>query len=186
MIVYTIGHSNQQLDTFVQLLRKHGIEALVDVRSSPVSTYAAQFNEKELKAALPPMGVKYLYMGKELGGRPSGAGFYDAKRRVLYDQVAQSPNFSHGIERLKLGLKSYRIAIMCSEEAPINCHRRLLIGHVLIGAGIEVVHIRGDGSLQTEATLSHFEQQVDQREPQLTLFESPGEYKAWRSAKPIP
>ncbi|MBI4312936.1 MAG: DUF488 domain-containing protein [Chloroflexi bacterium] len=183
--ILTIGHSNQTLEAFLSLLSAYGIGVIADVRSTPVSRYSPQFDQKTIALALPRSGFKYVYMGAELGGRPSTSGFYDTKRRVLYDQVAQSPTFGQGIQRLMKGAESYVVAVMCSEEDPSFCHRRLLIGRVLTESGVEIAHIRGDGSLQTEAELARLEQATE-RQPQLMLFETRGEYKAWRSAKPIP
>lgn len=186
MRIYTIGHSNHSLDKFLSLLSQHSIQVLVDVRSHPTSDYARHFNQSNLSGEALNAGIKYVYMGKELGGRPETSDYYDAKRHVRYDQVAQSPSFLHGIERLQQGLQQFRVAVMCSEEDPSDCHRRLLIGRVLAEMGVEVAHIRGDGVLQSEADLVRLAQPVPERQPQLALFETTSEYKAWRSVKPIP
>ncbi|MBI2172497.1 MAG: DUF488 family protein [Chloroflexi bacterium] len=183
--IYTIGHSNQTLESFLLLLSGHAVGVVVDVRSTPTSKYSPQFNGATLAVSLTRSGFKYVSMGLELGGRPSTSSYYDVKHRVLYDQVAQSSAFKQGIQRLQKGSESDTIAVMCSEEDPTHCHRRLLVGRVLGEAGVQVAHIRADGSLQTEAELARLEQATE-REPQLALFESPGEYRAWRSAKPIP
>ncbi|MDO8673135.1 MAG: DUF488 domain-containing protein, partial [Dehalococcoidia bacterium] len=72
--IFTIGHSNHAFEAFVDLLRRHGIEVLVDVRSQPYSKYTPHFDHRNLEAAIANQGFKYMYLGKELGGRPDGAG----------------------------------------------------------------------------------------------------------------
>jgi uncharacterized protein (DUF488 family) len=182
LAVFTIGHSNQPLETFLGLLDLHQIEVLVDVRSQPYSKYTPHFSAAELKAAILRHGLKYLFMGKELGGRPEGTEFYDAKGRVNYGLVAQSPFFLEGLERLEKGLEKYRVALMCSEENPQHCHRHLLISRVLAERGIEIVHIRGDGTLQTEAELNRQSEAAETG--QLTLF-SDEEVSAWKSIRSV-
>ena len=92
-------------------------------------------------------------MGRELGGRPAGAEFYDQEGHVLYSRVAESSLFLEGLERLQEGLREFRLALLCSEENPAACHRRLLVGRVLAERGVAIDHIRGDGRLQSEAEL---------------------------------
>ncbi|MBI4492218.1 MAG: DUF488 domain-containing protein [Chloroflexi bacterium] len=182
----SIGHSNQPLEQFLELLKAHRIEVLVDVRSQPYSKYAAQFNAEALKAAVLGAGMKYLYLGKELGGRPSGEAFYDAEGYVLYGQVAESALFLEGMRRLEQGARQYRVALMCSEEDPAGCHRRLLIGRVLAKRGMALDHIRGDGRVQTEAELVREEE--EERRPhsgQLTFLEDAPEAKAWKSIRSV-
>src|SRR5829696_9023919 len=115
--ILTIGHSNYSLEAFIELLRAHRIEVLVDVRSQPYSKYTPHFESRALKESLPAAGIKYLFMGKELGGRPDGDEFYDSEGFVLYSRLAESPLFLEGISRLESGMEQgLRVAIMCSEE----------------------------------------------------------------------
>ncbi len=151
--VLTIGHSNQDMDKLLDLLLQFHVEAVADVRSHPYSRYAPQFNHDGLRARLSEAGLKYVYLGKELGGRPLEPEFYDSEGFVRYDRLADSPRFREGIGRLLAGIDRYRVALLCSEENPAECHRRVLIGRVLSGLGVTVEHIRGDGTLQTEADL---------------------------------
>jgi uncharacterized protein (DUF488 family) len=182
LFVFTIGHSNHSLETFLELLDHHQIEVLVDVRSQPYSKYTPHFNAKELKATIIQRGLKYLFLGKELGGRPEGDQFYDAKGKVDYGLVAQSPLFLEGLERLKKGLEKFRVAIMCSEENPLHCHRHLLISRVLDEQGVTVNHISGDGSLQSEVELV---KQTEGDEPaRLFPVEEFTEWKSIRSVSP--
>jgi uncharacterized protein (DUF488 family) len=181
--ILSIGHSNQSLEAFLDLIRLHQIEVLVDARSHPHSRHAPHFDARPLKGAVNAAGIKYLYLGKELGGRPAGAEFYDADGHVLYGLVAQSPLFLEGIRRLEEGAQKYRIALMCSEENPTSCHRRLLIGRVLAARGITLDHIRGDGQIQTEAELANTEG-TQQAGEQPGLF-GQQEERAWRSTRSV-
>ncbi len=184
--VFTIGHSNHPLDTFIGLLKQHGIEVLVDVRSQPHSRYSPQFDAPELKISLPEAGISYLFLGRELGGRPEGEQFYDDDGYVLYSRIAETPLFHEGIARLERGVEQYRVAVMCSEENPTGCHRRLLIGRVLGGKSVEVIHIRGDGRLQPEDELKAEERASSAEATQLRLFGSaPSEEKPWRSTRSV-
>ena len=172
--IFTIGHSNHPLEKFLGLLRAHSVEVLMDIRSHPYSRYAPHFNSRNLQAAVTGIGIQYLFLGKELGGRPKGEEFYDADGYVLYSRVAESPLFLEGISRLETGVQQYRVAIMCSEENPVGCHRRLLVGHVLTARGLAVYHLRSDGRVQTEAALAAEEMNRNSGDDQLALFGSQG------------
>jgi uncharacterized protein (DUF488 family) len=148
--IYTIGHSAHAFEAFSKLLMGHAIEAVVDVRSAPYSRYCPQFDREILQRSLSQIGVKYLFLGKELGGRPENPAQYDAHGRVLYGRITADPLFVTGIERLERGMADYRIALMCGEEDPAHCHRRLLIARVLIERGHNVNHIRGDSRLESD------------------------------------
>ena len=189
--VWTIGHSNHTLDRFLDLLQQHRITLLVDVRSSPYSRYASQFNKEAIRQALQDRAVEYLFLGDLLGGRAEGGQFYDTQGYVLYDRLAQSPRFQRGIGRLLQAGGNSRPALMCGEEDPADCHRRLLIGRVLLGRGqcahgrLGLVHIRGDGRVQSEEEVAQ-EQKFRKTKGQLTLFdmEEPDEWKSTRSVLP--
>ena len=179
MPIYTIGHSNHAQAAFLDLLRLHEIEVLIDTRSAPFSRFAPQFNRDTLKAAVAEMGIKYGFYGRELGGRPEGEAFYDAQGHVLYSAVALSPLFQEGLARLLSGAEKYRVALLCSEEDPNVCHRRLLVARVLEEMGAEVSHIRGDGRLESERELQAREAQ------QPSLFGVDEEASAWRSLQSV-
>jgi uncharacterized protein (DUF488 family) len=146
----TIGHSSHTAERFQALLREHGVQVLVDTRSSPYSRYSPQFDRETLKETVAAAGVRYLYMGDVVGGRPRDEACYDGEGRVLYGRVAEQPAFQEAVERLERGADEFQLALLCSEEDPAHCHRRLLIARVLMGRGAEVVHVRGDGSVETD------------------------------------
>lgn len=183
--IWTLGHSNHPVEVVLDLLARHRIEVLVDVRSSPYSRYASQFNREAFRPALKNHGIQYLYLGDLLGGRTEDRQFYDDEGRVLYGRLAESPGFRQGIERLLIGIRKFRTAILCGEENPAECHRRLLVGRVLQDRGAQVVHIRGDGRAQTEVELAA-EEKFQKTKGQLALFETeePGEWKSTQSVLP--
>src|SRR5262249_17352780 len=125
--VFTVGHSNQPIESFLELLSQHNIEVLVDTRSFPFSKFAPWFDQDRLKFSVTNLGKKYVFLGNELGGRPKDSNFYDEEGHVLYWKVAQSTLFQQGIKRIQTGITSHKIALLCSEENPLHCHRRLLI-----------------------------------------------------------
>lgn len=150
MRLLTVGHSNHSAEQFLALLAAHGVGVVADVRSWPRSRYADWANVDQLPGLLRAAGVRYAFLGNELGGRPRDDSAYNAAGHVLYGRIASSDAFRQGLDRLKRGLSEYRAAAMCSEENPEHCHRRLLIAKVLIEQGVEVDHIRGDGRLERE------------------------------------
>jgi uncharacterized protein (DUF488 family) len=176
--LYTVGHSNHRPEGFIRLLERHGIEVVADTRSQPYSRYVPHFNGEELQAALRQAGIRYLFLGEELGGRPEGEEFYDEEGRVRYYRLAESTLFKNGIERLEEGIRRYRVAILCSEENPAVCHRHLLVGRVMAERGTAVYHIRGDGGLQAATDLPRPEQE------QPTLYDLYGE-NPWKSIRSV-
>jgi uncharacterized protein (DUF488 family) len=165
------------------LLSQFGVTTLVDIRSQPYSQYSPQFSHSNLKRFLEAAGVEYVFAGDVLGGRPSRLDFYDQAGRVLYDKVADTDDFQLGISRLKLlADQTDRLAIMCSEEDPTNCHRRLLVGRVLQDEGVEIQHIRADGRLQAETDLSTASKVSSLVQP--GLFDD-SEVGAWRSTRSV-
>ena len=146
--VFTIGHSNHSLEAFLALLRRHDVEEVIDVRSSPYSRYSPHFNHDVLNAALGKAGIEYVFLGGELGGRPADRSFYDADGRVLYDRLADGDSFPDGIRRVMRHADERRAALMCSEKEPLDCHRTLLVARTLAEFGVAVEHILADGELE--------------------------------------
>ena len=183
LTLYTIGHSNITVAELARLLLGQQIRVLVDVRSSPYSKFASQFNVEQLKVdpALPACGVRYLFAGKMLGGRPENAVFYDEDGHVLYDEIARSYTFQDGIAKLLDIARKATTAIMCSEEDPRECHRRLLIARVLAEEGVTVLHMRGDGRVQSEEDL-----QREETAGQLGFgFDELEEETGWKSIRSV-
>ena len=147
-MIFTIGHSNHTWDDFVRLLRQHGIETLVDVRSRPVSRFAPFANVPTLPRLLEGEGMSYAFMGDSLGGKPSDRSCYDDAGKPDYDEIRSRDFFKTGISELQALAGQSTIALMCAEEDPGKCHRRLLIGPTLAEMGVPLSHIRADGSVQ--------------------------------------
>jgi uncharacterized protein (DUF488 family) len=153
LVIWTVGHSTHPVEELVALLQAAQIEVLADVRSQPYSRHNPQFRRENLQASLQEAGLRYVFLGAELGGRPPEPEFYDAKGHARYDLVMGTERFRAGLERLLTGAAAYRVAIMCSEEDPARCHRRLLVTRALVQREVEVWHIRGDGQVVAEADL---------------------------------
>lgn len=166
--VFTIGHSSHPIEHLLDLLEANRVEMVVDTRTYPRSKFAPQFDSDALVRLLWEQGIRYLHLGKQLGGRPDGERFYDDDGHVLYSLVAGTAAFQEGIERLAREIPTCSLALLCSEEDPSVCHRRLLIARVLHERGVAVRHIRGDGRVETEDELLAQEEAAD---PQLALFD---------------
>ena len=151
---FTLGHSNHASETWLALVRQHQIEVVVDTRSSPYSKYAPHFDKELMQRSLEQAGIRYLFLGAELGGRPANPDYYDASGHVLYSRLRDDARFKAAIERLETGMERFRVALVCGEEDPAHCHRRLLIGRVLTERGHSMLHIRGDGRVETDATVA--------------------------------
>jgi len=176
---FTVGHSSHTAEVFVGLLKRYEIQVVADTRSAPRSRFAPQFDREGLKAVLAAAGIRYLWVGDVVGGRPRNESCYDPDGRVLYGKVAEQAEFREAVERLKRGAAEFRIALLCSEEDPAHCHRRLLVSRVLMGEGVEIDHIRGDGSLDTDEVVAKKSGKA-LVEKQPALFEEIEEEK-WRS-----
>ncbi|MGQ3132930.1 MAG: DUF488 domain-containing protein [Flavobacteriales bacterium] len=152
--LYTIGHGNRKPDEFLALLKNFGIEYLVDVRSQPYSKFNPQFNQNDLKFFLERNGIKYVFMGDSIGGRPNDKSCYDDDGKVDYEVVKTKDFFVQGIDRLKTAYnKDINVVIMCSESKPCECHRSKLIGRVLNLEGIVLKHIDEKGILKDQASV---------------------------------
>lgn len=174
--LYTIGHSNHSIEDFVELLSLHRITAVADVRSIPASRYTPQFNREAIRSALEAAGVSYVFLGKELGARsPDPTSYVDGK--VQYSRLAHSPLFVSGIERLINGAIRERIALTCTEQDPLDCHRTILISRVLADRDMQITHIHRDGSVERHsAAMNRLRRKHHLDEP--SLFESEEELLA--------
>jgi len=169
-MIFTIGHSTHPIELFIQLLQKHGITTVVDVRSSPYSRFNPQFNRERLKASLQDAGVSYVFLGEELGARTKDPSCYE-NGRVSYEKLANTPLFKTGIERVKTDSETHTIALMCAEKEPLNCHRTILVTRELENEGISVAHILDDGSIEPHhAAMSRLKQQL--KLPEHDMFRS--------------
>ena len=147
----SVGHSNHDWPAFVSLLRQAGVTALADVRSSPYSGRYPHFNRETLMGGLYDEEIYYTFLGGCLGGRPGQPSLYDDDGRVNYERVRQTEAFQFGLDYLIRTVREWKhtIAILCSEEDPLQCHRGLMIAPALCERGFSPQHLRRDGSLET-------------------------------------
>jgi uncharacterized protein (DUF488 family) len=151
--VFTIGHSTHSIETFLALLQQHGVTALADVRSAPYSRFNPQFNREKLDQSLIAHGIKYVFLGRELGARSDNRSCYE-NGRVQFGRLARTDLFRSGIERVVRGAQEYRVVLMCAEKEPLECHRTLLVARALADIGVVVRHILADGRVEAnEATM---------------------------------
>jgi len=146
--VYSIGHSTHSIEEFVALLKGTHVAAIADVRSTPYSRWRPQFNRDALRNSLAEHGISYVFLGTELGGRGADGSAYDELGRIQYRHLAESAEFREGLRRVRAGSKRMRLALMCAESEPLDCHRCILISRILVTQGTRVVHIHADGHLE--------------------------------------
>lgn len=145
--LFTIGHSNLTDEGFGSLLKRHEVEAIADVRSSPYSQFHPQFNRETLRASLEKIAVDYVFLGRELGARRQERDCYNGNR-VDYELVAALPLFQTGIVRILKGASKLRLALLCAEREPLECHRCILVARNLQSHGLDILHILGSGEAE--------------------------------------
>jgi uncharacterized protein (DUF488 family) len=156
-VVLTIGHSTRPIETFIELLRRHGVKRLVDVRTVPRSRHNPQFDRGSLPKSLRAAGIDYTHMA-ELGGlrharRDSiNTGWRNASFRGFADYM-QTPEFETALGKLIEMAAQEQAAIMCAEAVPWRCHRSL-ISDALAARGIRVQHIISANRTQLHSVTS--------------------------------
>lgn len=179
MELFTIGHSNHSIDALIELLQQHGITAVADVRSHPYSRFLPHFNQSALKAGLLREGIQYVFLGRELGARPTDRSCY-VDGKASYEKIAATELFAEGIKRILKGSENYKISLMCAEKDPITCHRAILVCQHLRESGLEIKHILNNGDLEYHKHLEDrllvlhglSQSKLDNAAPkQLSLFE---------------
>lgn len=171
--LYTIGHSTHSPEKLLELLQQHGIQVVGDVRSNPYSARLQQFNREPLEAFLKRAGIRYVFLGKELGARRDEKECYQAGK-ASYDRIAKLPAFNQGLERVLQGAATYKVALMCAEKDPLTCHRTILVCRHLQARGAVIHHILEDGSTETHESAER-RLMKEERVPEQDLFESPEE-----------
>jgi len=149
--LFTIGHSNLSEEDFIRHLKQHNITALADVRSHPYSRYLPHFCRDYLKFLLKQNNIQYVFLGDQLGARPSDEDCY-VEGKAVYEKIANTFPFKQGLERVVIGAEKHRIALMCAEKDPITCHRAILICQYLRDFNLDIYHILSNGDLE-----SHFQ-----------------------------
>ncbi len=149
--VYTIGHGGRTPAELVGQLRGDDVRFLIDVRSAPYSRYQPEFSRDPLSAFLSRGGIKYVFMGDLLGGRPPDPDCYTDDGKVDYRKCRTKDFFRRGIQRVRDAYdQGLRVCLFCSEGKPWECHRSKLVGAALGEEGIEILHVLPDGSTRTQ------------------------------------
>lgn len=151
-MLYTIGHSNHPIAHFLALLQGAGIDCVADVRSVPFSRRFPQFSQKALAASLKDAGIEYWFLGDALGARPKDPGCYQ-DGKASYARIAATRAFKDAIDALIAAARVKRVALMCAEKEPLDCHRTILVARALAQQGCEVAHILADGSIAPHAEI---------------------------------
>lgn len=171
--LFTIGHSTHTAEKFIELLSMHTIQVVCDVRSNPYSKFNPHFNRETIKKQLKEHQMSYVYLGKELGPRSDDPAHY-VNGQVQYNLIANTELFQEGLKRLRNGLKTHRVALMCAEKDPVMCHRTILICRNLRSDEIEISHILENGGLESSRD-SERRLMGMLKIPETTLFEKPEE-----------
>ena len=152
--LYSIGHSNHSVEQFIFLLKSKGINCLVDIRSTPYSQRLSQFNRESITKDLAKETILYQYMGDNLGGRYTNPALLTGDGQVDYGKVMQENSFQKGLDELvKLASSGKKVAFMCAEKDPFDCHRFALISRALVLKGQHVCHIMADGKVIEQADI---------------------------------
>ena len=153
-VIYTVGHSTHSLQYFLTMLQEYAIDCLVDVRSVAASGRNPQFNKQPLSNFLKSNDITYLHFAEEFGARHMEPDLLDENAKVDFEKVRKSWHFKHGVERLWAGIdKGHRIALMCSESDPFDCHRFSMITVALQRDGFQVQHIMKDKTVKSTSEL---------------------------------
>lgn len=148
--VFTIGHSNLELEEFLSTLSRHGVQTVCDVRSRPASSRFPQFNREGLEVNLRDAGFRYEFLGESLGGRPADPRVYQANGLVDYFRRRKARDFVTELDHVVELSRGQEVALMCAEEDPLHCHRFLMICPELLERGVVPVHIRRGGVLESQ------------------------------------
>jgi len=151
--IWTLGHSTLAPEDFIRLIQGAGIQAIADVRSIPFSGRQPHYSSPNLGHLLEKAGIRHVYLGDLVGGRPRHSGLYTPTGRADFRAMAQSEWFLRGLERILAGLEKMSIGLMCGEEDPLPCHRGLLIAPELVARGLEPRHLRKGGRVETQREL---------------------------------
>lgn len=150
--LFTIGYSGHNAASFIDLVIENNIDVVCDVRSTPFSAYKPDFSRAPFKAHLNKVGVKYKFLGDQLGARPSDRSCYVAGQ-ATYERISKSDFFLEGLKRIKTGIRSLNLALVCSERDPIECHRAILVCRNLPEIYDCITHIHTDGRTESQSDL---------------------------------
>ncbi len=148
--IYSIGYSSFTVADFIRAIASYRIDVVADVRSQPYSRYRPEFNRETVKHILKQNGIAYVFLGDQCGARIQAPECY-VNGKVSFELVKHNKEFQTGLERLRKGMQLHRIAIMCAERDPINCHRAILICRHLRSQNVVIKHIVDNGLIENHA-----------------------------------
>lgn len=153
-VVLSIGHSQHKPEYFIKMLKHHNVNYVLDVRSVPYSQFASDYNRENIKELLSKYNINYSYMGDFFGARPTDRSLYSKDGYLDFKKVRHSVPFIKGYNNVLKGIKQgNRIAFMCTEKDPIDCHRAIMVTKAFSDSGVRVEHILPDNSIQTQKDL---------------------------------
>lgn len=146
--LFTIGYAGfPDIEDFLQVLKQHGVQILIDVRSSPFSAYHTCYNKDALSPVLQKNGILYFHYARQFGARQEDRRYY-RDGYLNFALFSASPQFLEGVHQVEKSSAS--IAFMCAEKQPIDCHRAILVARAFHDRGHPVTHLTPDGTLTQE------------------------------------
>lgn len=153
--LYTIGHSQHETGYFLEMLKTYNIDYVLDVRSTPYSQFASAYNKDNIRALLKENNIAYSFMGPYFGARQKDPTLYTKEGYLDFEKTKRCFSFQQGVQNVMKGLKQgYKIALMCTEKDPIECHRAILVANTFYETGINVQHIMPYNALQSHRQLN--------------------------------
>ena len=153
-MILSLGHSNHPIGKFIALAKGADVDAVIDIRSIPASRFCPQYNRANFEKSLKDAGIGYLWLGDALGGKQNGPKLPNVKssggQMPDYSVMARVGAFQNGIDQLLAEAKDKRVALVCAERDPKDCHRFHLVGKFLARKKIAVDHILMDGRIETQ------------------------------------
>lgn len=173
-ILYTIGHSQHETEYFIDMLRKYDINYVLDVRSTPYSQFAENYNRENIRSILKRAGIEYSFMGNYFGARPEDRTLYSKDGYLDFEKARKSVRFQSAVNNVIKGIQAgNNIVLMCTEKDPIECHRAIMVSRTFFERNVDVQHILADSSLQSHDFLN--QRLIDMYFPnryQMSLFAS--------------
>jgi len=141
-ILYTIGYSGFSVPDFIDVLKRYRINVIIDVRSTPFSSYFSAYNKEHLERLLKSHHIYYRNYAKEFGAQQIERRFYTAQGYLDFELFTASDIYHHGYQKIEDGLKQeYVFAFMCAEKDPMDCHRSIMVSKTFNDHGYSVLHL---------------------------------------------
>lgn len=154
--VYTIGYTAFEINKFIEVLKIFNINCLVDVRSTPRSSYYTDFDDYNLRNTLKNHQIVYRNYKEEFGARQDNKDFYSKEGYLDFEKFAKSEQFNRGIDKIKKAYEmNFNVCLMCAEKDPFNCHRTILVSKNLKENGFDVQHILADETTCSQDDIEH-------------------------------